>query len=401
MQKALAGRRLALATTFAGAARRYWLSVFPSLGSEVRRWQSRASEIRDPVLRRLALDSQQAKRKSLEGAVAFAAFVPRGGRRPVIRALTAYQVIFDYLDTLSEQPNTDPIVNGRQLNQALLTAVGPHSASLDYYAHHSHRNDDGYLDDLVKVCRATLGTLPSYAATAAAVRRATERIVAYQSLNHGDAHGSHAAFASWAIEETRPDTGLRWWETGAAAGSSLAVLALITAAADPLLTTEQTAALENAYYPWIGALHTLLDSLIDRQEDTTAAGHRSLIDCYLSPVETAARLEMIAAQAVRHARSLPRANNHAMILAAMASLYLSDPQASMPGAQLAKRRVLATMGDLAAPTMLVMGARRAASQLVRATRVRTPPERHRTPPELNDLVVSDKGLHLDRDATFE
>ncbi len=371
MQRAPDGRRLALATTFAGAARRYWLSVFPCLGCEVRRWQSRASEIRDPVLRRLALDSQHAKRKSLEGAVAFAAFVPRPGRRPVIRALTAYQVIFDYLDTLSEQPNADPIVNGRQLNQALLTAVQPQGSSMDYYAHHSHRNDDGYLEELVRVCRATLRTLPSYAATAASVRRATERIVAYQSLNHGDAHGSHEAFARWASEETQPKTGLRWWETGAAAGSSLAVLALITAAADPLLTGEQTAALEDAYYPWIGALHTLLDSLIDRREDTTSTGQRSLIDCYLSPAETAARLEMIATQAVRHARSLPRANHHAMILAAMASLYLSDPQASMPDARLAKQRVLATMGDLAAPTMLVMGARRAAGRLTRQASVHT------------------------------
>jgi hypothetical protein len=41
--------------------------------------------------------------------VAFAAFVPGPDRRPVIRALTAYQVIFDYLDTLAEQPNADPI----------------------------------------------------------------------------------------------------------------------------------------------------------------------------------------------------------------------------------------------------------------------------------------------------
>jgi tetraprenyl-beta-curcumene synthase len=352
-----------LAATFAGAARRYWLSVFPCLGCEVRRWQARAGEIRDPVLRRLALDSQNSKRKSLEGAVAFAAFVPRPSRRSVIRALTAYQVIFDYLDTLSEQPNADPINNGRQLNQALLTAVEPQSPTFDYYAHSSHRDDNGYLEDLIRTCRAALGMLPSYAATAASVRRATERIVAYQSLNHGDAHGSHDAFARWASRETQPDTGLWWWETGAAAGSSLAVLALITAAADPALTQTQTTALENAYYPWIGALHTLLDSLIDRQEDTTAAGQRSLLDCYRSPRETATRLEMIAAQAVRHTHALPRAHQHAMILAAMASLYLSDPQASAPSARLAKQQVLATMGDLAAPTMLVMGARRAAGRL--------------------------------------
>jgi hypothetical protein len=48
-----------------------------------------------------------------------------------------------------------------------------------------------------------------------------------------------------------------------------------------------------------------------------------------------------------------------MILAAMASFYLSDPQASTPYARLAKEQVLATMGEFAVPTMLIMRARQA------------------------------------------
>ena len=47
----------------------------------------------------------------------------------------------------------------------------------------------------------------------------------------------------------------------------------------------------------------------------------------------------------------------------MASFYLSDPQASTPDARAAKRQVLATMGELAAPTMLIMRARQAAKIL--------------------------------------
>ena len=34
---------------------------------------------------------------------------------------------------------------------------------------------------------------------------------------------------------TPPDTGLHWWETAAAAASSLSVFALIAAAAQPIL----------------------------------------------------------------------------------------------------------------------------------------------------------------------
>lgn len=314
-------------------------------------------------MRHLALDAQQAKRRSLEGAVAFATFVPRSAQRTVVTALATYQVIFDYLDTLAEQPNVDPIRNGRQLNQALLSALDPDEAPFDYYAHHCHSCDRGYLDSLVDACRAALTKLPSYSAVLAPVRRAAERIVTYQSLNHGDANHSHDAFERWADAETKPSTGLRWWETGAAAGSSLGVLALISATADPTLTERDTEALDDAYYPWIGALHTLLDSLIDRDEDATVPGQRSLLDYYSSPVEAAARLEMIARQAVRRATHLPHARSHAMILAAMASLYLSDPQASKPDARLAKQRVLAAMGGLATPSMAVLRARRVASRL--------------------------------------
>jgi tetraprenyl-beta-curcumene synthase len=356
--------RIVSAGAFACAAQRYWLSVFPRFRCEMRSWQAHARTIVDPVLRGLALEAQHAKRRSLEGAVAFAAFVPRSAQRPLIAALAAYQVIFDYLDTLAEQPNADPINNGRQLNQALLSALEPRGTRFDdYYAHHRQRDDSGYLQALVETCRTALAQLPSYASITIPVHRAAERIVVYQSLNHGDAERTHDAFAKWAREETQSNIGLHWWETAAAAGSSLGVLALISATADPALTLEDAEALDGAYYPWIGALHTLLDSLIDRDEDAAAPGQRSLLDYYASPTETAVRLEMIATQAVRHTRLLPGAYNHAMLLAAMASFYLSDTQASKPNARLAKKRVLAAMGNLAAPSMLVMRARRAANVL--------------------------------------
>lgn len=355
-----AGRTVS-ANAFVRAAGRYWLSVFPCLRCELRRWQTLARAIDDPVLRQLALHAQHAKQRSLEGAVAFAAFVPRSAQRPVVTALAAYQVIFDYLDTLAEQPNADPISNGRQLNQALLSALEPGGPTVDYYAHHGQQGDGGYLEALVETCRAALSQLPSYPSVVVPLRRAAERIVIYQSLNHGDAELSHDAFAHWARQETRSHLGLRWWETAAAAGSSLGVLALISATADPTLARQDTDAIERAYYPWIGALHTLLDSLIDLDEDRGAAGQRSLLDYYASPTETAARLEMIARRAVRHTALLPDAHNHALILAAMASFYLSDPQASTPEARLAKKRILAAIGSLAAPTMLVMHMRRAAN----------------------------------------
>jgi tetraprenyl-beta-curcumene synthase len=353
----------ALAAAFAGAARRYWLSVFPCVCREFGHWRLRAREIPDPALRRLAFAAQLTKRESLEGAVALATFAPYATRTVVVRAITAYQMAFDYIDVISEQQSsTDPIVNGRHLNQALLTALEPGVSHPDYYAHHPWHDDGGYLENLIDTCRAAIAELPSFATVAELVRRATTRIIAYQSLNHGDANGSHDAFAHWALAQTALSTGLRWWETGAAAGSPLTVFALIATAAKPTVRADDAAALESAYFPWIASLSTLLDSLIDQQEDT-ADGQRSLIDYYASPQETAARLRMIATHALRRARVLPDADHHTMILAAMASFYHSTPQASSPDIRLATQQILNTMGDLAAPTMLILKARRGATRL--------------------------------------
>jgi tetraprenyl-beta-curcumene synthase len=350
---------LAPAIEFAGAARRYWLSVFPCACTELRHWRLRAEEILDPALRRLACHAQSAKRESLEGAIAFATFAPPAHRALVTRAITAYQVAFDYIDELSEQPGADPIANGQRLNQALLHALEPERPHLDYYAHDRCREDTGYLRDLVDTCRTALEALPSQLAIAESVRRVTARLVAYQSLNHGDANGSYEAFTRWARAENRRSVGLRWWETGAAAGSPLPVFALMAAAARPGTQAKDAAAVERAYFPWVASLSSLLDSLVDRHEDALD-GQRSLIDYYDYTTELASRLQTLATRAVGGAKALSDGSQHTMILAAMASFYRATPQASAPETRLITQRVLdAMVGDFTLPSTFVLRARRA------------------------------------------
>jgi tetraprenyl-beta-curcumene synthase len=349
---------------FACAAGSYWLSVFPGARREVRAWQIQAYGIPDPMLRRLALQAHDSKRGNLEGAAAFAAFVEPARRHATIRALVAYQATFDYLDTLSERPSADPVANGRQLNSALLAAIAPCEPHADYYALQRNNEDGGYLKALIDACRNALTALPSFAAIATPVRLATERVVVYQSLNHGDRDGGHRSFDRWAQHEAREHRELRWWETGAAAASTLGVFALIAAAADPALEPTVADAIEQAYFPWTGALTSLLDSLADRQEDATT-GMRGLIDYYTSPEETAWRMRTIAIEAMRRARALPDGRSHALILVAMTSFYLCDlARTSSPHARLAVPAVLDAMGWLARPSMRMLSARRAIGRVL-------------------------------------
>lgn len=361
--------RLRLTGAFAGAARRYWVDVFPAVRRERSRWRQRAAEIPDPLLRTLALAAED-DGGNVEGAAAFAAFVPRSQRGAVVRALVAYQSGYNYLDRLAEQPSAKPVAGARGLHQALLDAlegsVGPEwsagTESPDYYADYPRREDGGYLAALVRECRTALATLPSYAAVAPAARTATERIVEFQSLNLSEAQGEHDAFARWAAGETPPEIALQWWETAAAGGSSLGVYALIAAAAEPNLDPREIAAIERAYFPWIGALHSLLDHLVDRSEDAASA-QRNLLDYYASPAEAVTRIQMLAERAAGAARALPRGRAHTIVLAGMSANYLSEPGASAPEAAPIARDIRAAIGGLVGPALLVFKARRLAGGL--------------------------------------
>ena len=346
-----ARERVALTAAFVDAALRYWLTVFPRVSRWLGQWRDRAGKIPDPVLRRMALEALD-KHGNIEGAAAFAAFAPRAHRAAVVRALAAFQAAYSYADMVSEQPHAQAIANGQRLHEALLVALDPSARKLDYYAHNPQHDDGGYLEELVDTCRAALRTLPAYAAVAQSAQRAAARIVTFQSLNVGEPHGDHGALARWSDRETPAGTELRWWETAAAAGSSLGVHVLIAAAADAGIQQAEIAAIDAAYYPWIGALHSLLDNIVDRQEDARTDQH-NLIGYYASPAEAAARMRTLAVQAMRSARALPRGQRHAIVLAAMAGNYLSSPEAHAPRVRAVSLGVRGAIGYLATPTLIV------------------------------------------------
>jgi tetraprenyl-beta-curcumene synthase len=349
---------IARASAFGRAARCYWLSVFPSARAEWAAWRRYAEQIPDRALREAAFSALLTKSDVLEGAVAFAVFVPERTRLDVVRAIAALEIAFDYLDNVVEMPNPDPIRNSLCLCQALRSMSEPGLTHPDYYKYHVASDDGGYLEALVNRCRASFAMLPSYSIVAEPMRRALLRIAIYQSLNHGDADGSYAAFGEWARSQSVPGTGLRWWETGAAMGSQLAVLALIAAAADPTMQVEHARSIECAYFPWVGALSTLLDSVVDQRIDR-AENQRSLIDHYGSPGITAERLELMAVEAQRAIGPLADASDHMMILAAMAAFFHSRPQASVPEVSQVTRAVLRAVGNWGSPALLFFSIQRA------------------------------------------
>jgi tetraprenyl-beta-curcumene synthase len=335
--------------------------VFPHARRELAFWRRRAAAIPDPELRRLALATHAAKGAHSEGAAAFATLAPPRSRRRVVRALVALQAMYDYLDTVSEQPGVDPFAAGRRLHRALVVAVDPRAAPVDYYAHGPGGGDGGYIGEMVAAFRSACAALPSYRAVTPAIRLAAIRAMESQGLHHALGRGSPLpsddAAERWAARQLPPGAGFRSWEVVGAAGSSLAMLALVATAAAPELSPEEARAIETLYFPWAGALLGLADSLADAPEDAAERNH-SIVGRYRSPGEAAGRMALIGERSLALARLAPQGRLHMTIVVAMVAFFLSAPGAALPEARAVRDAGLASMGELAAPAMAVLRARR-------------------------------------------
>lgn len=351
-----------IAPVFAATVLRYTSSILPQVRRELGYWQARAADIRDPVLRDLAREAL-GKRGNIEGAALFATMAPRAHRRELVRALVCFQLAYNYLDVLGERPTDHPTAAAHELHQALLVALDPDTSHRDYYARYPQHDDSGYLREVVDTCRAALVRLPSYQAVADRVQAAAGRIVAFQSLNLSESQGGHDALKRWALREIPAGSGLTWSEMAAAAGSSLPVHALIAAAAEPGANVDLDA-LECAYFPQLSALHSLLDSLVDRAEDERD-GQRSFLDYYSSTSTAALSLGSLARYSKVVVGLLPDSARHAVIMTAMASYYLSAAQcATHEGAEVS-RAVTGALGAPLSVAVSIFKARRLGFSLAR------------------------------------
>jgi tetraprenyl-beta-curcumene synthase len=348
------------ARLFASAGRSYWLGVFPAASAARRRLHRRAAAIPDPALRAEALASFRDKRSNSEGLAALALLAPVAGRRGIVQGLIAYQLMLDYLDGVSERPSADPIANGLRLHSAFEVALDLEAEHFDYYGLAGVGEDGGYLVELIETVRRSLGGLPSYATVREPLLRQARLCRESQSLNHAlqfaPVQEQVDEWAAATAADAGVDLGFEWWELiAAAAASSLCVGALLALAARPGVGSAEADAVDAAYFPWASGLNALLDSLVDLDEDQNGASH---LRRYESREHAGARLTALAVGARERVSRLPDGELHEAILAAMGAMYLSQPQAWTPEAEVVSKAMFDAFGPMTRPAILVHVVRR-------------------------------------------
>lgn len=310
---------LALATT------RYWWGVAPIVRRQMRRWRAQASEIADPRLRTLAVAKLEAEGFNAEAAGMLATLAPCSHRAHAVEAMVAIEILYDYLDGLTEQASGVAADTGERLFAALLDAVAPHRpAQGDYYRHHPS-SEECYLPELVRAARGALASLPALAAVsdpmlAGALRgsRAQLRLHRMDSTDRGE-------LERWA-RASATGSGMGWREhLAASACSVLAVHALIAAAADDGTTPMQATELDRAYVS-MSVLPTILDGLVDSELDASSRGP-GVLDLYPDMDAVRDGLERSVDELLARAARLPHGPHHVTMLAGVLAYYASSPGA--------------------------------------------------------------------------
>ena len=361
----------------AAANARFWPTVAPEVRRELTHWQAAAQEIGDPVLRGLALAKLRDELFNAEVAGTLATLAPRPVRARTVEAIVALELLFDYLDGRTEMPCEDPLAEGRRLFAPFIGAVGQE----DPAAPAGRQDPDGpYLTALAHRTWARSRTLPSITAVVAVARGAAERCAQAQTRIHASGALGERQLEDWA-RAGAASAGLGWREYSAGCASSvLAMHALIAAAAHTGTSEADARSLDDAYLR-IGAVITLLDSLVDHPSDSSE-GEPGFMRLYESRAELGESLRDLTRLALERVACTAHPEHHAMTLAGVVAYYTTHPGARDPHARETVRMMRRELSPTIWPTLAVMGGWRAAKRtraLLRGTNVHERASNRHTP----------------------
>jgi tetraprenyl-beta-curcumene synthase len=325
-----------------------------AVSREIKYWRAAAEQIPDPHIRDDALHVLTCKRGNTDGAALFWTLTRRRDLG-LLRLLVAHELIWDFLDSVSERGAHVGQHNGRQLHLAIVESLDPARSISDYYRYHPWQDDGGYLRSLVETCRAEVERLPSYSVVRATAVRAAWR-AEVQSINHEiEATRRDRELRAWTRGEYPGQHSVMWFELAAAASASLVIHALLALAASPRASARDVADTHAVYFPWVSLAVVLLDSYGDLDEDAAGGGH-SYFAHYESDSRALDRLRQSIVQSARGATRLPNGERHAVLVSCMIALYLSKDTVRAPELRATTRDLARAGGSLTCLLMPILRA---------------------------------------------
>ncbi|MCY0880578.1 MAG: DUF2600 family protein [Firmicutes bacterium] len=301
--------------------REYLGTVRPAVQHAFDQYHRDAALIPDPALRTIALQSLTTKQFHCEGGGVFTTRSqdPQG---KLFAFLLPFQILADYLDSLTDRGSTNQLEPIRRLHQSLWDAVTPSAPIRNYYQYYPEQEDGGYIAALVGQSQTALQQMAGYETVQPTIQKFVAMYTDLQVYKHGPTEQRVPLLKQLFTDHHGADYGLYWWEFAAACGSTLQIFSLLNAL-NQGASDKQMHALTQAYFPWIAALHILLDYWVDQEEDIQG-GDLNFVSYYPNAAQAIDRMRWIYHQCLQYSADLPDAAFHRYIARGLLGFYLSD-----------------------------------------------------------------------------
>jgi len=232
-------------------------------------------------------------------------------------------------------------------------AVNPAGQIQDYYGRLAVPDDGGYLRSLVEACRDYCRALPSFHKVAPILHEEAKRI-GVQAINHAAEPAQiPLALQDWVTSEYPDMHEVAWFELAAAAGANLAIYALFALAAEADCPSDRVEATCGAYFPWAGALATMLDAFVD-QFDDARHGEHCYVAYYQSPDDATTQISRLMRRCLSETHSLEHSERHTLVAASMVAMYLSRDSARASSLSTASQQLAQAGGSLTCALLPVL-----------------------------------------------
>ncbi len=290
--------------------------------------RAEAAEIPDDLMRGEALASVDGKAFHVAGACILATFLPIDAARRYVDVVAPLESIYDYLDNLCDRHPEVGVEAYPVLHLAIADALDPSAPPRDYYRLGPRGDDGGYLRGLVARTQRALADVPHLDVLAPHFAQAAALYGEMQTHKHYPAGERERRCVAWYEEHRDRYRDIDWHEFACAAGSQFHVYGpLYEAFAGRPQTIENT---YDAYFPYVSALHVLLDAFIDQAEDREH-GELNFSRVYGGASAMRVRARQLFEGAKVRVGRLPVEHAHRFVLDVMTLFYLSHPKIAAQG----------------------------------------------------------------------
>lgn len=194
---------------------------------------------------------------------------------------------------------------------------------------HSSKNtpSPGKPQCLSDQCRLQLAILPSFKQVAPKIKKYMQLYVDLQSYRHYPSSVSKESLKTWCSSYLIRYPEISEWEFCAAADSFLGIAAMVAAASKSGITNEEVALLDEACFPWLSGLISILDAAIHTR--TVGSIERlNFTSFYKNLRECEERILFFSGKAEKACLRLKESSLYIRLIKTMMGFYLTAPEAN-------------------------------------------------------------------------